>query len=179
MTYSSAFMSDLIRGIAASRPQVPEDWLFVQAVDSPHGAVASVMWAPTTADLIRGIVASRPQVAEDGLFVQDVDSPQGALVASVMWVATTTKVAVESTPTNAVKVPQDGKVCSHPREPVAQAWSDRAAAVDADRERVFPARNDHPRTAALSTMISRKLPPDSQESSSFTGSIGAATRHIR
>ena len=80
MTYSSAFMSDLIRGIVASRPQVAEDWLFVQDVDSPHGAVAPVM-----------------------------------------WVATTTKVGVESTPTNAVKVPHDGKVCSQPREPVAQA----------------------------------------------------------
>jgi len=32
------------------------------------------------------------------------------------------------------------QVCSQPREPVAQAWSDRAVAVDADRERAFPAR---------------------------------------
>ena len=102
MTYSSAFMSDLIRGIEASRPQVAEDWLFIQ----------------------------------------DDDSPRGALVAPVMWVATTTKVGVESTPTNAVKVAHDGKVCSQPREPGAQAWSDRAAAVSADRERVFPAVDD-------------------------------------
>jgi hypothetical protein len=136
MTYSSTFMSDLVRGIVASRPQVAEDWLFVQDVDIPHGAVASVTWVATTADLIRGIVASRPQVAEDWLFAQDVDSPQGALVASVMWVAPTTQIGVESTPTDAVKVPHDGKACSQPREPVAQAWSDRAAAVNADRERV-------------------------------------------
>ncbi|MBW8843971.1 MAG: hypothetical protein JF607_03210 [Burkholderiales bacterium] len=136
-------MSDLIRGIEASRPQVAEDWLLAQDVDSPHGAIASVTWLATTTDLIRGIVASRPQVTEDWLLVQDVDSPQGALVASVMGVATTTKVGVESTPTHAVKVPHDGKMCSQPREPVAQAWSDRAAAVSADRERVFPARSRH------------------------------------
>jgi hypothetical protein len=39
MTYSSTFMSDLIRGIVASRPQVAEDWLFVQDVASPPGAL--------------------------------------------------------------------------------------------------------------------------------------------
>ncbi len=100
-------------------------------------------------DLIRGIEATRPQVAEDWLFVQDVDSSQGALVASVMGVATTTKVEVDSTPTNAVKVPHDGKVCSQPREPVAQAWSNRVAAVNADRERVFPARSGHRGMAAI------------------------------
>ena len=149
MTYSSAFMSDLIRGIEASPPQVAEDWLFVQDVDSPHGAVASVMWVATTADLNRGIVASRLQVAEDWLFAQDVDSPHDALVASVMRVATTTKVGVENTRSNAVKVPHDGGACSQPREPVAQAWSDRAAAVSADRERVFPASSGLRRRAAF------------------------------
>ena len=99
-------------------------------------------------DLIRGIEATRPQVAEDWLFAQDVDSPHDALVASVKWVATTTKVEVENTPTDAVNVPHDGKVCSRPREPVAQAWSDRAAAVSADRERVLPATSCHWRMTA-------------------------------
>ena len=72
-------------------------------------------------EFIRGVEATRPQVTEDWLFVQDDDSPHDALVASVMWVATTTEIGVEGTPTNPAKVPHDGTVCSRPREPVAQA----------------------------------------------------------
>jgi hypothetical protein len=36
MTSSSDFVSEFIRGVEAGRPQVAEDWLFVQGVASPR-----------------------------------------------------------------------------------------------------------------------------------------------
>ena len=40
MTYSSTFMSDFIRGLAATGPQAAEDGFFVQDVASFPGALA-------------------------------------------------------------------------------------------------------------------------------------------
>lgn len=40
MTYPSDFISEFIRGIEATRPQVTEDCLFVHDVASPPGALA-------------------------------------------------------------------------------------------------------------------------------------------
>ncbi|MFG6432905.1 hypothetical protein [Roseateles sp. LYH14W] len=52
MTYASDFMSDFIRGVVASRPQVAEGWVFVQDVDSLRSAlVASVMCVATTTEV--------------------------------------------------------------------------------------------------------------------------------